>query len=469
LNEEELAFAGLVRQAEAVRSGEVSARELVELSLKRIARLDPLLNAFRVVTGESALAEAERADRRGGDRDDQPLRGVPIAVKDNLDLAGELTTHGTGAYGAPVGEDAELVRRLRAAGAIVVGKTHLPELAIAGFTESATWGVTRNPWHLDRTPGGSSGGSGAAVAAGMVPCAVASDGAGSIRIPAACCGVFGLKPQRGRVTLAPDAEHWFGLSVYGCIVRGVADSALFHDVVLGAASGDADRPAPPASPFLEAARSRSRRLRIAVSFRPLVPVRVHQEVRAGVESTAELLRSVGHRVEKRNPAYGTVGQVFFPRYFAGIRQDARRMPRPQRLERRTRGFTRIGRLYGPKAVARARTAEPKHAQRINRVFEDHDVLLTPVTSRPPVEVGRWEGLGALRTVNGMSRVYPFTAPWNVTGQPAAAVPAGFTAEGLPLSVQLVGRPGDEETLLSLAAEIEAERPWAERRPPLSHV
>jgi amidase len=467
LNGEELAFAGLVRQAEAVRGGEVSARELVDLSLERIARLDPALNAFRVVMAERALAEAERADERLDTSDGRPLHGVPIAVKDNVDVAGEITTHGTGAFDGPAEADAEIVRRLRAAGAIVVGKTHLPELAISGFTESATWGVTRNPWDPDRTPGGSSGGSGVAVAAGMVPCAIASDGAGSIRIPAACCGVFGLKPQRGRVTLMPDREHWHGLSVFGCLARKVADSALFHDVVMGPAPGDADRPEAPRLPFLEAARSRGPRLRIALSLSPLVPVRVHPEVRAGVEGTADLLRALGHRVERADPAYSGIGRVFFPRYLGGIRDDARRMPRPERLERRTRGFARLGQPFTPGAIARARATERTVAERINRVFDDHDVLIAPVTSRPPVEVGRWEGLGALRTLVGMSRVYPFTAVWNVTGQPAAAVPAGFTADGLPLSVQLVGRPGDEPTLLSLAAEIEAERPWAHHRPPLA--
>jgi amidase len=463
---DDLAFAGLVAQRDAVHRGDVSSRELVELSLARIARLDPLLNAFRVVYGEQALAEAERADQRRGEDDEQPLRGVPIAVKDNVDVAGDVTAHGTRAYGAAATRDAEVVRRLRAAGAIVVGKTHLPELAISGFTESSTWGMTRNPWNLDRIPGGSSGGSAVAVAAGMVPCAHASDGAGSIRIPASACGLFGLKPQRGRVSLMPDAEHWHGLSVFGCLSRGVADTALFLDVTSGPAPGDADRPPAPRRPFVEAAGERPPRLRVAWSLRPLSPVRVDAEVRAAVESTAELLRSLGHAVERANPAYNTVGNTLFPRYLGGIRDDVRRMPHRERLERRTRGFARLGAAFPPRAVARARAAERDHAARINRVLEDHDVLLTAVTARPPVELGRWEGLGAAATLAGMARAYPFTAVWNVTGQPAAAVPAGFTADGLPLSVQLVGRPNDEDTLISLAAELEAERPWADRRPEL---
>jgi amidase len=463
----DLAFAGLVRQAEAVRKGEVSARELVELTLERISRLDPELNAFRVVLGDQAVQEADRADARRGTGEEAPLRGVPMAVKDNVDVAGEVTTHGTGAYDGPAGHDAEVVRRLRAAGAIVVGKTHLPELAITGFTESATWGVSRNPWRLDRTPGGSSGGSAAAVGAGLVPCAVASDGAGSIRGPAACCALFGLKPQRGRVSLLPEPEHWHGLSVFGCLSRRVEDTALFHDVVMGNDPRDAHRPAPPAQPFLDAARSRPERLRIAVSLRPVVPAPLDEEVRGAVEGTASLLRSLGHRVDRSDPAYGVLGPLFLPRYVRGIHDDAVRVAFPERLERRTRGFVRIGRLFGPRLVARARAGEAAYTARVNEVFRDYDVLLTPVMSRPPVEVGRWEGLGAVRTFLGMSLVYPFTAVWNVTGQPAAAVPAGFTHDGLPLGVQLVGRPNDESTLLSLAAEIEAERPWANGRPPVS--
>ena len=241
---EEIAFAGAARQAEMVRAGEISPTELVRLHLERIERLDPQLNSFRVVLAERAMLEAEQAEARLKGGDERPLLGVPIALKDSTDLAGEQTTHGTDGFPDPATADSEMVRRLREAGAIVVGKTLLPELAICGFTESATWGVTRNPWDPQRTPGGSSGGSAAAVAAGLVPIASASDGAGSIRIPAACCGLFGLKPQRGRVSLAPDLEHWNGLSVNGCVSRTVLDTALWLDVVSG---GSAESGAPPAA------------------------------------------------------------------------------------------------------------------------------------------------------------------------------------------------------------------------------
>ncbi len=463
----ELAFAGIARQAELVRGGKVSPRELVELYLDRIARIDPELNSFRVVLGERALAEADQAGARRAAGEDRPLLGVPVAVKDNFDVAGEVTTHGTGAYGAPAREDAELVKRLRAAGAIVLGKVHLPELAVFGFTESATWGVTRNPWNVDHTPGGSSGGSGAAVAAGLAGVATASDGAGSIRIPASCCGLFGLKPQRGRVSLMPYREHWHGLSVAGCVSRCVLDTALFLDVTSGPAPGDVDTPPPPARPFVESARSAPGKLRVAVSTKPPLPALVDERVKRAVHDTAELLRSLGHEVRESSPDYGLIGNSIIPRYLHGIHDDAEQMARPRRLERRTRGLARLGGLFSPGMIARVREAEREHANRVNRLFDEHDVLLTAVTAKPPVEVGRWEGLGGLRTLLGMAPVYPFTGVWNALGQPAAAVPAGFTADGLPLSVQIVGRRNDEATLLSLAAQMEAERPWGDRMPPVS--
>lgn len=462
----DLAFAGPLRQAQLIRDREISPRELVETYLERIERIEPQLNAFRVVLGERALTEAKQAARRKA-TPERPLLGVPFAIKDNHDLTGELTTHGTGAYDrTPAGQDAEIVRRLRAAGAIPIGKTHLPELAISGFTESATWGVTRNPWDLDRTPAGSSGGSAAAVAAGLASFATASDGAGSIRYPAANCRIFGLKPQRGRVSLMPEAEHWHGLSVAGVHTRSVRDQAAILDVIAGAAPGDADTPRAWDRPLAEAAESPPRKLRIAVSTKPPVPgVRVASDCRRAVDEVVELLRSLGHDVRGQDPDYGLLAMPFYPRYFNGIHEDVQRMPHPRRLERRTRGFGRIGRLAEP-FVARARRLESVYAERILALFDEHDVLITPMTACPPVEVMRWEGMGALRTGDGMSRVYPFAATWNVLGNPAASVPALLTAEGLPVAVQLVVPPNDEHTAVALAAQIEAERPWSER-PPVS--
>ena len=472
----ELAFAGIARQADLVRGGEVSSRELVELYLERIERLDPQLNSFRLVMADKALAEADRADARRSSGEQLPLLGVPVAVKDGVDVEGEITTHGVASFDRPASQDADMVRRLRGAGAVVIGKTNLPELAIYGFTESKTWGATRNPWNTEHTPGGSSGGSGAAVAAGLVGGASASDGAGSIRIPAANCGLFGLKPQRGRVSMAPDhylveGRHWEGMSVNGCLTRSVLDTALYLDVTAGPAAEDRAPPPPPPRPFAEAARTRPERLRIAWSPKPpriiAPPTKLADSNRRALEDTAGLLRSLGHEVTERDPDYGMVGNHVTTLYLGGIRKDIMRTPHRERLEPRTRGFLRLGAPYAGRVLQRGHRLAARHAERINRMFDDCDVLLTLVSPVPPVEVGRWESRGALRTVLGMSSVYPYTAVWNATGQPAAAVPAGFTDDGLPLSVQLVGRPNDEATLLSLAAQIEAERPWADRRPPVS--
>jgi len=253
----DLAFAGIARQAELIRSGEVSARELVELCLERIARIDPQLNAVRVVFAERALAEADQAAGRRGAGDERPLLGVPVLVKDDTDVAGEVTCKGSAAEDRPAREDAEVVRRLRGAGAIVLGKTHVPELMQWPFTESATWGITRNPWALDRSPGGSSGGSAAAVAAGLAGGATASDGAGSIRIPAACCALYGLKPQRGRIPTAPYDITWQGLTHVGCVTRSVRDTALWWDVVADRFETDAP------GTWVEAVGREPGRLRIA--------------------------------------------------------------------------------------------------------------------------------------------------------------------------------------------------------------
>jgi amidase len=466
---DDLAFTGAARQAEMVRAREVSPRELVQLYLERIGRLDPQLNVFRMVLGERALLEAEQAEARLRGGDERPLLGVPLALKDNQGLAGELTCNGTDAFPDPAAADDEMVRRLRDAGAIVIGKTHLPELAICGFTESATWGVSRNPWDPQRTPGGSSGGSAAAVAAALVPIASASDGAGSIRIPSASCGIFGLKPQRGRVSLAPLEEHWNGLSVAGCVSRSVLDTALYLDVVSGG-SREAGAPPPPERPFVEAARTAPGKLRVAHSTaapRAALPPAVSEVAKQAVADTAELLRALGHDVSQRDPDWGSIGNNMVPRYLRGASEDVGRVPHRERLESRTRGFGRLGSSIPEPLFQRALAAREADAARVNAIFDSCDVLMTPVMGGTALPVRRFEGKGALRTVLGMSRFYPYCIPWNHLGNPAMSVPAGSTEDGMPLAVQIIGRPGDESTLLSLAAQLEAERPWADQRPPIS--
>jgi amidase len=451
MDRDELAFAGVARQAELIRAGEVSSVELVELYLERIERLEPELNAFRVVMAERALADARQAGARRGAGGERPVLGVPIAVKDTDDVAGEPTGWGTAVRGRPAERDNDLVARLRGAGAVIIGKTNLPELAIIGATEGPAFGVTRNPWDTDRTPGGSSGGSAAAVAAGLCAAATASDGAGSIRIPASCCGLVGLKPQRDRVSLGALAGHWHGLSVAGFVTRTVEDTALLLDV----AAEHKPEPAPEPG-----------RLRIALSFKAAFqPARVHKDVRASLHHVADTLRQLGHEVTEHDPSYGRASDAVVARYLNGIAEDSARFPEPERLQRRTRGFIRLGNLIPKRLVDRAIRDEARHAARIGELFRDHDVLLTPTTARPPVKAAQWEGLGALRTLLEMATVYPFTGIWNMTGQPAISIPAPPARDGLPIGAQLIAPKDRDATLLALAAEVERELDWPAKRPP----
>jgi amidase len=470
MDADDLAFAGLAHQAELVRAGDLSPVELVELHLRRIERLEPRLNAFRVVFAERALAEARQAEGRRGAGAERPLLGVPVAVKDNIDVAGELTAMGTHANGTPAAADSEIVRRLKAAGAILVGKTHLSELAIFPWTESAAWGMTRNPWAIDAvTAGGSSGGSGAAVAAGLVPGASASDGGGSIRIPASVNGAFGLKPQRGRVSLMPDAQHWYGLSQAGAITRRVIDTGLWLDVVSGPADGDAHSAPAPERSFAEAASSPPAKLRIAVSTKPVARARVHDLVRRAVDETAATLRALGHEVSEADPEYGLLEPLFFPRWVAGSYDDVQRLAHPGRVERKTKHIARMGRLLHGAPLKRALAGEAARAAQINRIFDRFDVLLTPTLPRPPWPLGRFENRTIATNIAGASEAVAFTSVWNMTGQPAASVPAALTDDGVPIGVQLIARPNDEATILSVAAQLEAEIGWPERRPPVDQA
>ena len=460
----DLAFAGPVALAKLVRDRLLTPRELVELCLSRIEAIDPKLNAFRVTLAEQALAEA---DALAGQRADGPLAGVPIAVKDEMALAGQVATQGSRSYGPPASEDAEIVRRVRAAGAIPIGVTNVPELMIFPWTASTANGITRNPWNPERTPGGSSGGSASAVAAGMVPAATAADGGGSIRIPAACCGLVGMKPTRGRVSLHPVPQGWLGLTVYGALARSVADSARLLDVVHGPMPGDADAAPPFTGSYIEAASTPPGRLRVAIS-RKLLPggmARLSSDQRQAWESAAGLLTELGHEVVERDPAYGLAGVVFLQSWFRGTYEVAREVPDQSQLERSSRQMATAGRYLVHGRRRRQLLAQRDEVSaRILELWQEVDVLLTPGLARTAIEAEGAYGRAAPVAVDTASRFTPWTAAWNLTGQPAVTLPAGFGADGLPLSVQLVGRLGAEDLLYSLAGQIEGARPWTQHRP-----
>jgi amidase len=469
----EIAYAGIFRQAELIAEGEISSRELVELYLERIARLNGQLNALRVVFAERALLEADQADARRRAGGARPLLGVPLAIKDDTDVTGEVTALGSNAYGEPAVEDAEVVRRLREAGAVILGKTAVPELCLWPFTETATWGVTRNPWDLQRTPGGSSGGSAAAVAAGLVGAASGSDGGGSIRVPAAYCGLFGLKSQRGRVPMAPRIGHRGGLTVSGLLTRSVRDSALFLETVCrdpdDPARREPDTPVPPPEGFLAALEEPPRRLRIAVAQElPYSPFTVLREPNErALSETRELLSGLGHLVSEHELELGPLAPPpeFDVLYAKGVHEEAAEMAHPERLERRTRAMAYVGGQLARASGAWARARVDRLAERLGRGLAQNDVLLTPVTPAPAPAIGACEGRGWVATSTVAAAAVAYVAHWNVTGQPACSVPAGFDEQGMPRAVQLVARPGQETTLLALAAQIEAERPWVQERPP----
>jgi amidase len=466
----DLAYAGPLELAGLVRARELSARELIELSLTRIERLNPPLNAFREVLSDLALMSAAQIDS-GAPQSGGALAGVPLAIKDDMPLAGHAMSRGARSASPPQPADAEALRRLRQAGAIPVGITRVPELMLMPWTASSAGGVTRNPWHLDRTPGGSSGGSGAAVAAALVPAAGGSDGGGSIRIPAACCGLVGLKPTRGRVSSQPLGDGWLGLSTYGALARTVRDSALLLDVMHGSAAGDRYTVAPPSGTFLDAARrppASPLRIAISTALPPGVLARLSADQRRAFDQTARLLEELGHHVSERDPQYGAVSLHFMLSYLRGAADEFATLAQPELAERSTRQLAALGRRLVPERRREwLLAARPRVTVRIARLWEQCDVLLTPGLASTAIAAEGAHGKSGPRALLLAGRFMPWFPAFNLTGQPAISLPPGVGADGLPLSVQLVGRHGEEQTLYSLAGQIEAARPWAGERPPLA--
>jgi amidase len=463
-------------QAALVRAGEVSARELVEASLGAIDRLNGELNAFVTLGAERALREADVISAG----DERPLAGVPIAVKDIVALTeGLRTTFGTAAVGdwiPPV--DSAVVRRLRSAGAVVVGKTNTPEMGILPVTEPRRFGPTRNPWDTARTPGGSSGGSAAAVAAGMVSLAHGNDGGGSLRIPAACCGLVGHKPSRGRVSPAPGPGDVIGLVSEGVLTRTVADTALGLDLLAGYEPGDAFLSPAPTMPFARAAERGPRSLRIGFLTEAPLDFEVDPDHVEGVNEAAKLLESLGHEVEQvgfpiEDP--GTFLANFLRLWVADVAGGVKTLGSVvggaldrDRLEPLTRQMVEVGESTTAvdyvASIAQLRVA----ARGILGFWTDHDVLVTPTLARPPLEIGALEpaeGEEPIAMLGKSSRFVPFPPPINVTGQPAVSLPLHQASDGLPVGIHLIGPPADDELVISLAGQLERARPWSERRPP----
>jgi amidase len=468
---DDLAFAGLRRTADLIARGEVSSAELVDAALQRIDAAQPDLNAFRIVRHEAARAEAAQADAtpRDGDAPRGPLHGVPIAIKDDMDLAGETTAFGCEGEFTTKSLDGEAARRLRAAGAVIVGKTTSPEFGQWPITEGSAFGATRNPYNLDHTPGGSSGGSAAAVAAGLVPAALGSDGAGSVRIPAAWTHLVGIKPQRGRISTLPDLEAFEGLTCIGPLARTVGDAAFLLDATAGGVAGDRHTPPRPGVPFSDNARTADPgRLRIALSTRiPFsgAPATLHPEIRDHVTRLAGVLEQLGHEVVEDDPRYGLIGATFLPRSLAGLHEWSHRVPDLARLDPRTRHNAALGRwLKGP-PLRLARALESPVRAAVGRIFRRVDVVLSPTTAQPPLPIGAIEGLGGWATDKVIVGACPYAWPWNVLGWPGVNVPAGLTRDGLPVGAQLLGPQASEPRLIALAAQLEAVERWQDRTPP----
>lgn len=466
----DLAFTPAVEIARLVAGREVSATEVAEACLERIARLNPSLGAYVTVTEDLALTQAKAVDARlAAGEEPGALGGVPVSIKDLTPVEGVRTTFGSKLFADFVAPfDEAFVTKLRHAGAVILGKTNTCELGASPVTDNDLFGSTRNPWDLSRNAGGSSGGAAAAVAAGLGPIAEGSDGGGSIRIPSSCCGVVGLKPTRGRVSMAPAlGEGWGGLATSGPIARTVADAALMLDVIAGPVAGDPYWAPPPGAPFLDAALREPGQLRIA--FATEVPgVPTDPEVAAITERTAATLERLGHVVEPGCPSFegmsaeqytiACTGIAAAPFELAGVAADR------SKLTPFVRAMWENGERTSGIEYARAVWKMHFLSRGVAAFFEAYDVLLTPTLTYPAPPVD-WFPEPVEDAYVEFYRWLAFTYPFNMTGQPAISVPGGWTSAGLPVGVQLAGRAAEEETIIALAATLERESPWAGRLPP----
>jgi amidase len=474
MSDSDLMFRGASELAGMVRSGEISARELVQTSLERIEELNPMLNAFVQVDAEGALATADQI----APGDERPFAGVPIAIKNNRPVKGLRLTYGCSLMADHVAPyDHNITRRVRDAGFVIVGTTTLPEYGILPVSEARIFGPTRNPWDLQRTPGGSSGGAAAAVAAGLVPVAHGNDGGGSIRIPAACCGLVGLKPARGRISPAPELGD-SSLGIDGVLTRGVADTAAILDVLAGYEPGDATWAPPPSQPFAESAIVAPGKLRIAATtLSPVPEAEVDPMAARAVGDAAELLRSLGHEVEEVDPPWRDdavrelFGVVFSSHIALSIAYSGRvagREPTAEDMEAMSWAIFSMVQKLGAIQYMGAEVALQAFARRLVSFLQPYDALLTPALAERPLALGTLDpdAPDPMATFRRSGLFTPFTPVFNATGQPGISLPLYEGEDGLPLGVQIIGRPAGEAQLLALAAQLEGACPWAARRPAL---
>ena len=472
---DDLAFLDATAQAELVRRKEVKPVELVDAAIERIKRLNPTLNAVVTPMYEQARTAAS------GELPQGPFTGVPFLLKDLLaSYAGVRMTSGSAFLHDFVPDhDSELVTRLKRAGLIIIGKTNAPEFGLMPTTEPRLFGPSHNPWDVSRTTGGSSGGSAAAVAAGLVPMAHGNDGGGSIRIPASCCGLFGLKPTRARNPLGPDYGDIFsGLVVEHALTRSVRDSAALLDATSGPDVGDPYWAPPPVRPFLQEVGADPGRLRIAFTTTAVTGVPVHSDCVSAVRDAAQLCTDLGHEVVEAAPEVpgDLVTQMFVTLWSAGCAWTidgmaflTGRAATPDQFEPLTWALCEMGRQQSASAYLLAVAVLQRVSRDIGHFFVNYDVWLTPTLAEPPVPLGTFDSPPE-NPLQGLARAaefIPFTPICNVTGQPAMSLPLFWNADGLPVGTHFIGRFGDEATLFRLAAQLEAARPWASRHPPVS--
>jgi amidase len=467
----EIAFSSALHQAELVRTKQISPVELVETYLRRIEKLDPEINAFVTVVADEALDAARGAERRVSAGEDlPPFHGVPTAIKDLTPTAGIRTTFSSRAFADHVPEvDAAVVRRIKDAGYIILGKTNAPEFGTVPVTESLLNGACRNPWDTSVTTGGSSGGAAAAVAAGLLPVAQGSDGGGSIRIPSSCCGLFGIKPTRGRVSLAPDFGYvWAGFVTHGPIARSVADAAALLDVMSGYETGDPYWAPAPERPFVEEVVRDPGTLRVAFTAKSPTGIDPDPGVVEAVRDAAEVLASLGHDVEEATPEWDDPDSASDVIKIVQTNPVYYGVTDPSQIEPLNAALLEAARATSSEDYVRSIIAIHGFSRKVVAFWDDHDVLVTPTLGLSPPPVGwLFEEDDPWDQLRRSALVVPFTPVFNATGQPAVSVPLHRNAAAVPIGVQLAGPPAGEATLIRLSAQLEAARPWADLHPPLS--